>query len=70
MDEFRSGTTNITLCMLAQTNFVTQYLVVGVEGWLTAHQPTKNQALLPSLSTHLLVPGIQRKACRGRVGYS
>jgi hypothetical protein len=29
---------------------VTQFLLVGEGGWLTAHQPTKNQAMLPSLS--------------------
>ncbi len=37
-------------------------------GWLTAHQPTKNQALIPSLSTHLLVPGIQKKSLPGAGG--
>ncbi len=33
---------------------VTQFLVVGEGGWLTSHQLTKNQAMLPSLSAHLL----------------
>jgi hypothetical protein len=33
---------------------VTQFLVAGERGWLTAHQPTKNQAMHPSLFTHLL----------------
>ncbi len=34
-------------------------------GWLTAHQPTKNQAMLPSLSTHPLAPSVQEKSLRG-----
>jgi hypothetical protein len=38
---------------------MTQFLVVGEGGWLTALQPTKNQAMHPSLSTHLL--GAQRQ---------
>ncbi len=37
-------------------------------GWLTAHQPTKNQALIPSLSTHPLAPGIQKKSLPGAGG--
>ncbi len=52
-------------CALAQMWFVTQFLVVGAGGWLTAHQLTKNQALLLSLSTHPLVSGIQKKSLPG-----
>ncbi len=55
----------INFCMLAQMWFVTRFLVAGAEGWLTARQPTKNQALLPSLSTHLLVSGVQKKSLLG-----
>ncbi len=42
--------------------------MAGEGGWLTAHQPTKNQAMLPSLSTHSLVPGIQKKSLPGAGG--
>jgi hypothetical protein len=52
-------------CALAQTWFVTQFLVVGAGGWLTAHQLTKSQALLPSLSTHPLVSSVQKKSLPG-----
>jgi hypothetical protein len=34
-------------------------------GRLTAHQPTKNQAMLPSLSTHPLASSIKKKRLRG-----
>ncbi len=39
---------------------MTQILVAGEGGWLTAHQPTKNQATIPSLSTHRLGARWQR----------
>jgi hypothetical protein len=44
---------------------VTQFLVVGERGWLTAHQPTKNQSMLPSLSTHPLASSVQKKSLPG-----
>jgi hypothetical protein len=55
-------------CALAKTRFVTQFLVMGAEGWFTAHQLTKNQALIPSSSTHLLVPSVQKKSLLGAGG--
>ncbi len=47
---------------------MTQFLVAGEGGGLTAHQPTENQAMLPSLSTHPLAPGIQKKSLPGAGG--
>ncbi len=47
---------------------MTQFLVAGEGGWLTAHQPTKNQAMLPSLFTHPLAPGVQKKSLPGAGG--
>ncbi len=44
---------------------MTQFLVAGEGEWLTAHQPTKSQAMLPSLSTHPLAPSIQKKSLLG-----
>ncbi len=60
----------IFFCALAQTMFVTQFLVVGAGGWLIEHQPTKNQALLPSLSTHPLASSVQKKSLLGAGGVS
>jgi hypothetical protein len=40
----------------------------GEGGWLTAHQPTKHQAMLSSLSTHLLAPRVQKKSLPGAGG--
>ncbi len=39
--------------------------MVGEGEWLTAHQPTKKQAMLPSLSTHPLASSIQKKSLMG-----
>jgi hypothetical protein len=39
----------------------------GVAHRLT-HQPTKNKAMLPSLSTHPLAPGVQKKSLPGAGG--
>jgi hypothetical protein len=44
---------------------MTWFLVAGEGGWLTAHQPTKNQAILPSSSTHPLAPSAQKKSLPG-----
>ncbi len=39
--------------------------MAGKGGWLTAHQLTKNQAMLPSLSTHPLASSVQKKSLQG-----
>jgi hypothetical protein len=57
------------LILCANTSeLVTQVFVAQAARWLTAHQLTKNQALLPSLSTHPLAPGIQKKSLLGAGG--
>jgi hypothetical protein len=57
------------LFFCASTNkLVTQVFVAQAGGWLTAHQPTKNQVLFPSLSTHPLAPGVQKKSLPGAGG--
>ncbi len=42
--------------------------MAGEGGWFTAHQPTRNQAVLPSLSTHPMAPGVQKKSLPGAGG--
>ncbi len=44
---------------------MTRFLVAGEGGRLTAQQPTKNQAMLPSLSTHPLASSVQKKSLPG-----
>ncbi len=47
---------------------MTQFLVAGEGGWLTAHQPIKIQAMLLSLSVHPLAPSVQKKSLPGAGG--
>ncbi len=42
--------------------------MAGAGGWLTAHQQTKYQELLPSLFTHPLASSIQKKSLLGSGG--